>query len=347
MGHDDELRTIFFRDGRVMMIDQTALPLLYRMHACETVDCLIEAIGMLRVRGAPALGAAGAYGVLLSALEHKDEERETFYRRVAEDGERLARARPTAVNLSWGVNAQLALLDPAMGPIEMIARLEDNAERIAEADVANNRRIGRNGAHLIDEGDAILTHCNAGALACVGYGTALGVVRAAHEDGKDIHVYVDETRPLCQGARLTAWELVRDKIPATLVTDNMAGSLMQAGKVDKVVVGADRISAKGDVANKIGTYSLAVLARHHGIPLIVAAPVSTIDFSCAGPDDIPIEERDGNEVRFCCGVQIAPMEVGTYNPAFDITPASLVDAIVTENGVARPPNERSLRALKS
>jgi methylthioribose-1-phosphate isomerase len=285
--------------------------------------------------------------VLLSALEHKDEERETFYRRVAEDGERLARARPTAVNLSWGVNAQLALLDPAMGPTEMIARLEDNAERIAEADVANNRRIGRNGAHLIDEGDAILTHCNAGALACVGYGTALGVVRAAHEDGKDIHVYVDETRPLCQGARLTAWELVRDKIPATLVTDNMAGSLMQAGKVDKVVVGADRISAKGDVANKIGTYSLAVLARHHGIPLIVAAPVSTIDFSCAGPDDIPIEERDGNEVRFCCGVQIAPMEVGTYNPAFDITPASLVDAIVTENGVARPPNERSLRALKS
>jgi len=340
------LRTIFFEDEKVKMIDQTLLPLTYRLHACATVDCLIEAIQMLRVRGAPALGAAGAYGVALSAIEHRKEPQELFYRHVVEDCARLARARPTAINLSWGVNEQRALLDHQEGPEETIERLVEHAKRIAETDVQNNKSIGRHGARLIEDGDSILTHCNAGALACVGYGTALGIVRWAHGEGKRIHVYVDETRPLCQGARLTAWELVREGIPATLVTDNMAGSLMRAGRVDKVVVGADRITAHGDVANKIGTYSLAVLAHHHGIPLIVAAPVSTIDFSCTALEDIPIEERDADEVRYCCGVQVAPSGVAAYNPAFDVTPASLVDSIVTENGIARPPDKRSLGALK-
>jgi methylthioribose-1-phosphate isomerase len=217
---------------------------------------------------------------------------------------------------------------------------------MAEKDIEDNMAIGRHGSTLIDDGDGVLTHCNAGALACVDYGTALGVIRSAWGQGKRIHVYMDETRPLCQGSRLTAWEMVQERIPATLITDNMAGHLMASGKVQKVVVGADRITASGDVANKIGTYGVAVLARHHRIPLIVAAPVSTIDFGISAGEEIPIEMRSRDEIVWWQGVQNAPEDVDVYNPAFDVTPSELVSAIVTEKGIALPPYTASLAAFK-
>jgi methylthioribose-1-phosphate isomerase len=283
------------------------------MLECRSVEELCAAITGLAVRGAPALGAAGAMGVALAAATGEP---------LAEAARRLTSTRPTAANLAWGVERALASSDPA-----------EEAVRIAAEDVARNRRLGAHGAALLPEEARVLTHCNAGSLACVGYGTALGVVRAAHESGRRPSVWVDETRPVLQGGRLTAWELQRLGIPCTLVADAMAGSLMAGAEVDAVLVGADRIAANGDVANKIGTYPLAVLARHHGIPFYVAAPLSTFDPECADGAQIPIERRDADEVAVVAGQRLAPAGVQVENRAFDVTPGQLVTAYVTEEGV--------------
>jgi methylthioribose-1-phosphate isomerase len=317
----------------VRVIDQRALPARVRFLNCRSVDALCDAISSLAVRGAPALGAAGAYGVALAAHTLPTK------RQVRAAAARIARTRPTAVNLSWGVQHALAAYE-ADGAAGALAR----AEQIAADDVACNRALGSHGAGLVPLDGTVLTHCNAGALACVGYGTALGIVRAASEQRRRPRVLVDETRPLLQGARLTMWELDRLGIDATLSPDSAAPSLMARGEVDVVIVGADRVAANGDVANKIGTYGVALAARHHGVPFYVAAPTATIDLATASGDDIVIEERDAAEVTHLGGVALAPAGAAARNPAFDVTPARLVTAIVTEVGVARPPYRRSLPA---
>ena len=328
--------TVEWRRGRVRLIDQRALPGRLRFVDCRDVRELCDAIRDLVVRGAPALGAAGAFGVALAART------EPSPRAVRAAARRLASARPTAVNLGWGVARALEAWERGGAP----AALEE-ARRIAADDVARNRRLGAHGAGLVPPDARVLTHCNAGSLATVGYGTALGVVRAAAEAGRGVRVWVDETRPVLQGARLTAWELERLGIHCTVVPDAMAGSLMAAGEVDLVVVGADRIAANGDVANKIGTYPLAVLARHHDVPFLVAAPTSTIDLATPTGADIPIEHRPATEVLELGGARVVPRGVAAANRAFDVTPARLVTAIVTEQGVLRPPYRRSLRAAVS
>jgi methylthioribose-1-phosphate isomerase len=308
--------TIEWRDGCVRMIDQRLLPGRLAFIEARTVEELCDAICSLAVRGAPALGVAGAMGVALASVTGEP---------VEESAARIVATRPTAVNLAWGVARGLAAGDPVA-----------EAVRLAADDVARNRRLGAHGAALVPEGGRVLTHCNAGALACAGYGTALGVIRAAAEAGRRPSVWVDETRPVLQGARLTAWELDRLGIPATLVADVMAASLMAAGEVDCVVVGADRIAANGDVANKVGTYGLAVLARHHGVPFYVAAPMSTVDVNCPTGADIPIERRSPEEVVSIGGHAMAPAGIAVENRAFDVTPAALITAIVTEEGVFSP-----------
>ena len=295
------------------------LPERLELVEATTVGELCQLITTMAIRGAPALGAAGAMGVALAAVRGEP---------VAGAAARIKATRPTAVNLAWGVDRALAAADPVA-----------EAQAIADEDVERNRAIGAHGADLVPAGGRVLTHCNAGSLACVGYGTAIGVIRAAHERGRRPSVWVDETRPVLQGARLTAWELQRLGIPCTLVADVMAASLMAAGEVDLVVVGADRIAANGDVANKIGTYGLAVLARHHGIPFYVAAPTSTFDPDCPNGAAIPVERRDGEEVAVMGERRIAPPGVAVDNRAFDVTPAALVTGYVTEDGVrptARP-----------
>ena len=309
--------TIEWRDGCVRMIDQRRLPGELTFVEARTVDELCDAVRTLAIRGAPALGVAGAMGMALAAVTGELPD--------AAAGRILA-TRPTAVNLAWGVARGLEAADPVA-----------EAVRLAADDVDRNRRLGAHGAPLLPIDGRVLTHCNAGALACAGYGTALGVIRAAHETGRRPSVWVDETRPVLQGARLTAWELDRLGIPATLVADVMAGSLMAGGDVDCVVVGADRIAANGDVANKVGTYGLAVLAAHHGIPFYVAAPMSTVDRNCPTGAGIPIERRSGDEVTSFGGVVTAPEGFAAENRAFDVTPAALVTAIITEDGVVRPP----------
>jgi methylthioribose-1-phosphate isomerase len=326
--------TVEWRRGRLRLIDQRALPGRLRFVECSTVADVVRAIRDLTVRGAPAIGAAGAYGVALGAA---GGEKPAAVRRAAK---RLRDARPTAVNLAWGVDRVLAAY-VARGAEGALAE----AHAVAAEDVAANRALGRAGADLLPEGARVLTHCNAGALACVRYGTALGIVRAAAEAGKHPHVWVDETRPVLQGARLTAWELDRLGIDHTLVADVAAGSLMAAGDVDVVVVGADRVAANGDVANKIGTYPLAVLARHHAIPFLVAAPTATIDLATADGPSIRVEQRDAGEVTHFRGTRTAPRATRAHNPAFDVTPAALVTAIVTERGIVRPPLGSNLRAL--
>jgi len=313
--HDDDPipASISWRGDHVTVIDQRLLPHELRMADAHTVDDLCHLIRTLAVRGAPALGAAGAMGIALALVTGED---------LDDAAARLVATRPTAVNLAWGVDRARVADDPVA-----------EACRIAADDVAANRQLGSFGAALLDPGSRVLTHCNAGSLACVGYGTALGVVRAAHEQGRHPTVWVDETRPVLQGARLTAWELGRLNIPCTIVPDVMAASLMASGDVDVVVVGADRITANGDVANKIGTYGLAVLANYHGVPFYVAAPLNTIDASMAHGDAITIEQRDADEVLHIAGSSIAPDGARAANRAFDVTPAGLVDAYITEVGV--------------
>ncbi|MCL6649946.1 MAG: S-methyl-5-thioribose-1-phosphate isomerase [Chloroflexi bacterium] len=328
-------RTVSWRDGRIRLIDQTRLPQEVVWLEIADEATLAEAIRRLQVRGAPAIGAAAAFGLALAANASPATTLEALRADLAAAAARLRVTRPTAVNLFWAIDRVLAV--EASTVAELRAAVLAEAERIAQEDIAACQAIGRYGAALLPAAASILTHCNAGALATVDYGTALGVVRAGWEQGKVRHVFVDETRPLLQGARLTAWELAADGIPLTLITDSMAGYFFQCGAIDAVVVGADRIAANGDVANKIGTYTLAVLAREHGIPFYVAAPTSTIDLNTPSGAAIPIEERDPNEVTTIAGQRVAPAGVPAANPAFDVTPARYLSAIITETGVLRPP----------
>jgi len=346
----DEIRTLYWQDNAVVMIDQKALPLIERTITCRDYADVITAINDLTVRGAPAIGVAAAMGIALGALRiasvSPDDFRSEFYGIC----DRFAQTRPTARNLFWAIERmkrRFGDLTAGQGaPIEVIREaLVAEAVKIGEEDVASNRRMGLSGSTLIKDGDRILTHCNAGALATAGYGTALGVIRAAWGKGKKLHVYVDETRPVLQGARLTAWELMKEGIPATLITDSMAGFLMQQGKVDLVLTGADRIAANGDAANKIGTYSLAVLARENNIPFYIAAPRSTIDLSIPSGGDIPIEERNSDEITTVGGSRIAPVNMPVLNPAFDVTPHRYITAIITETGLVRPPFAVNLPGL--
>jgi methylthioribose-1-phosphate isomerase len=322
-----------------VLLDQTRLPSEEVERRYARWEDVAEAIRSLVVRGAPAIGVAAAFGLILAARQSAATTFDELFADLESASKGLAATRPTAVNLFWALErmrrAALAARSRPLG--EVRARLAAEAQAILDEDIAANRAIGTHGAGLVPPGARILTHCNAGALATAGYGTALGVVRAAHAQGRVALVWVDETRPVMQGSRLTAWECLRDGIPHRLVADVVAASLMARGEVDLVVTGADRIAANGDTANKIGTYALAVLARHHGVPFYIAAPFSTIDPALASGREIPIEERDPAEVRRVAGRPTAPEGSPVYNPAFDVTPAALITAIVTERGVVRPP----------
>ncbi|WP_161820936.1 S-methyl-5-thioribose-1-phosphate isomerase [Sporotomaculum syntrophicum] len=341
------METMRWVDGCLEILDQTLLPGKTEYIKCEHYTTICDAIRRLSVRGAPAIGAAAAYGLALGAASLSPAGKAEFVSAIEQIARELCDTRPTAINLQWAVDRMLQLLhEQTTDSVEVLKEtLLAAAHAIYREDLASNRRIGEFGEKLIPPNVSILTHCNAGALATAGFGTALGVIRAAHQAGKNIHVYADETRPLLQGARLTAWELMQDNIPVTLLTDNMAGYLMACGKVDLVIVGADRITANGDVANKIGTYSVAVLAKEHGLPFYVAAPMSTFDLNLAGGQEIPIENRDEREVTHFAGHPVAPAGVKVWNPAFDVTPHPLVTAIITDRGVARPPYTKTLPAL--
>ena len=341
------LKAIVWEKGKLSLLNQTLLPVKNQTVTCKTYEDVAEAIKTMVVRGAPAIGVTAAYGLVLAAQSCPDKERETMNTLLQRAKSDLMQTRPTAVNLFWALNRmeRIWLDNPESPVVEIKKMLEDEAVAIDEEDLARNKSIGRFGNELIPAKANILTHCNAGALATAGYGTALGVIRAAYADNKKIHVYVDETRPLMQGARLTAWELLEDNIPVTLIIDSTAGYLMGQQKIDLVVVGADRIAVNGDVANKIGTYSVAVLANYHGIPFYVAAPMSTFDLSMATGKGIPIEERQHDEIRKISGVSVAPEKVNVYNPAFDVTPASLITAIITDRGILKPPYKECISAL--
>ena len=337
-------KTVEWVDGALLLIDQTRLPDSLERVRCTTLGDVCHAISSMQVRGAPAIGVAAAFGVALGVAESLPSSAADALAAASRCGQALIATRPTAVNLPWAVARVIQAAAAAQTAAEVLGALVAESQRIADEDERLCRAIGRHGAELVPAGANILTHCNAVGLATVSYGTALGVIRAAHEAGNRIHVFVDETRPLLQGARLTAWELEQAGIPYTLITDNMAGHLMRLGRIDLAVVGADRITAGGDVANKIGTYSVAVLARHHGLPMYVAAPTSTIDLSFDSGASIPIEHRAPDEVRSVRGVRLAPAEAPVANPAFDVTPRELISAIITEHGVIRPPFEPGLRA---
>jgi len=338
-----------FSQRRIRILDQRRLPQEEAWLEIDSVEELARAIETLSVRGAPAIGIAAAYGCALAAMRARDMDPPRVLATVLAAAERLARTRPTAVNLFWALERMRKRAEEiAAAGGDLATELAREAEKIHAEDRIACETIGRLGAELLPSEGGVLTHCNAGALATGGIGTALGVIRAAVAAGKRIHVYADETRPLLQGARLTAWELMQDRIPVTLVCDNMAAHLMRQGRIQACVVGADRIAANGDSANKIGTYGVAVLAHHHRIPFYVAAPWSTVDLSIPDGAHIPIEERSANEVRAFQGVPSAPAGVPVANPAFDVTPAPLIQAIVTERGLARPPDlAGQLRQLSS
>jgi methylthioribose-1-phosphate isomerase len=343
------IRTIAWQDNQVVMIDQRKLPWEEIYVVCSDYRQVIEAIKTMVIRGAPAIGLAAALGAALGAQSLPQRDAGEFRRHFREICREIGSARPTAVNLTWALEGMLAKVEQASG--RGVDQLKDmlvrEARRMLAEDVASNRALGRAGQDVIRDGATILTHCNAGALATGGYGTALGVIRAARAAGKKIRVFADETRPFLQGTRLTAWELARDRIPVTLITDSMAGHFMKKGLIDVVIVGADRIAANGDAANKIGTYSVAVLAKAHRIPFYVAAPCSTIDPRIKTGEGIPIEERDEKEVTHWGGQCLAPAGINVLNPAFDVTPASYLTGIITERGLLKPPFGKSIReALK-
>ena len=342
-------RTAERTSNGVRLIDQRRLPLVEAYVELETPEDVAQAITDMVVRGAPAIGITAAFGLALGAQQAAARSGD-FNAELERLFTLMEAARPTAVNLAWAVrrmrNVAHEIGKGGGDRAGVITALEREAQAIHDEDLAACKAMGAHGATLVPESATILTHCNAGGLATAGYGTALGVIRAAVEAGKKVHVLADETRPFLQGARLTAWELMADGIETTLITDNTAGSLMQRREVDLVVVGSDRIAANGDIANKIGTYSVAVLAKENGVPFYVAAPMSTIDFDCPSGEQIPIEERDRREVSEVFGTQVAPDGVGVRNPAFDVTPARYVHAIVTERGIALPPFIESLQALR-
>ncbi|MBT5472325.1 MAG: S-methyl-5-thioribose-1-phosphate isomerase [Nitrospina sp.] len=343
------IKTIEYIDGVVRMIDQTRLPAEKEFVDCRTIEEVGNAIKTMIIRGAPAIGVAAAMGVSLGADSIEATRFEDFYRELEEKCDRLGQSRPTAVNLAWAINRmkQVTLENKSLPISELKSRLKEEALTVLTEDITTNKTMGEHGQTLVKDNSVILTHCNAGALATAGFGTALGVVRAAVNAGKNIRVLANETRPFLQGARLTTWELKEDNIPVKLITDNMCGFFMNKQEIDLVVVGADRIAANGDVANKIGTYMVAVLAKENNIPFYVAAPVSTLDLSLASGKEIPIEERSSDEVTHINQKQISPEGIEAEHPAFDITPNHLVTAIITENGIARAPFTESLKALAS
>jgi methylthioribose-1-phosphate isomerase len=343
------LPTVEWQSDAVVMVDQRKLPGQEIYVRCKTAAEVAKAIKMMVIRGAPAIGVSAAMGIALGMSKSKARGTKQFTVEFTTVCELMASTRPTAVNLFWAIERmKVAFAKGAQAgesPAELATRLVAEARAIHDEDVASCQAMGRLGASLVPDGARVLTHCNAGALATAGYGTALGVIRAAHEAGKVKEVFADETRPFLQGARLTAWELVRDGIPTTVITESMAGPLMQRGDVDFIVVGADRIAANGDVANKIGTYTVALLADAHGVPFYVAAPLSTIDLATPSGDEIPIEQRATREVSHLGSTQLTPDGASIWNPAFDVTPAKFVKGIITEKGVARAPYESSLKRL--
>jgi len=336
-----------WRDGVLELIDQRRLPATFETVRCSNATEVAAAIRDMVVRGAPAIGCAAAFGIAMEARTHAKQPRASLDRTLAAAFEQLQASRPTAVNLFWALQRMRTVLgtNPGSDGNRIAGGLETAALEIFTQDIAVNHAIGRAGAGLLPDGARIMTHCNTGALATAGHGTALGVIRTARDQGKKLSVIANETRPFLQGARLTAWELMQEKIPVTVATDSMAGHLMQQGKVDLVIVGADRIAANGDTANKIGTYTLAVLARHHNIPFYVAAPISTFDLNTPTGDKIPIEQRPAEEMTGYAGTRWAPQRVDVFNPAFDVTPATLVTALITERGVLHRPDEAGMRRL--
>ena len=341
------IQTLEWTDQGVRYIDQTKLPTEEIYVNCTTYQEVADVIRNMVVRGAPAIGVSAAMGIALGVKNSKAENVGDLKRDFDQICEVIGKTRPTAVNLFWAIKRMQQKFEPIrMRPIAQIKQtLIEEAKRMHAEDIAINQAMGKHGAALMPASGGVLTHCNAGALATAGYGTALGVIRAAVEAGKKIQVYADETRPFLQGARLTAWELVKDGIPTTVISDNMSGAMMRQGKIGAVIVGADRIAANGDVANKIGTYTVAVLAKEHGIPFYVAAPISTVDLETPDGSKIPIEQRSAAEVTHFAGKLVTPEGVSIENPAFDVTPAKYVTAIVTERGIARAPYQESLKEL--
>ena len=344
-----KFKTIEWKGDYVRILDQRKLPREVRYLECKDAASIAKAIRSMAIRGAPAIGVAAAMGIALAAKLIRSNRPEIFRKEIKKVCYQMSQTRPTAVNLFWAIDQMRKVLDqiPFDDVKRMRLKLKEKALHIYREDLEVNKKIGENGKILIQEGDGLLTHCNAGGLATAGYGTALGVIRSAWVERKKFHVYIDETRPLLQGARLTAWELVQEGIPATLITDNMAGSIMDKGEVNLVLVGADRIARNGDTANKIGTYGLAVLANYHHIPFYVAAPTSTIDLNLSSGKDIPIEERADEEVTHIEGKPISPREIKVFNPAFDVTPHRLIQGIITEKGILQKPFEKALRKIKT
>lgn len=341
------IQTLEWTDQGVRFIDQTKLPTEEVYVTCTTHEQVADVIRNMVVRGAPAIGVAAGMGIALGVKNSQAESADDLKHDFDQICEVIRQTRPTAVNLFWAIRRMQEKFERVhMRSVSQIKNtLIEEAQRMHAEDIAANQAMGRHGATLMPSSGGVLTHCNAGALATAGYGTALGVIRAAVEQGKKIHVYADETRPFLQGSRLTAWELMKDGIPTTVISDNMAGVMMKQGKIGAIVVGADRIAANGDVANKIGTYTVAVLAKEHGIPFYVAAPISTVDLECPEGSKIPIEQRNAKEVTHIAGKQMVPDGVQIENPAFDVTPAKYVSAIVTERGIAKSPYQDSLRRL--
>jgi len=340
----DAVRPIVWQDGKLQLLDQRKLPAVVEYLDLPTLDSAAEAIRDMVVRGAPAIGITAAYAVVVAARTHYQQDPGNWKQLLEPDLERLGAARPTAVNLAWAIE-QMRQVIAGIGKGDPLAALDRKAVEIHEQDIAANHEMGRLGAELIGQRCAVLTHCNTGSLATGGYGTALGVIRSGFSSGQIEKVYADETRPWLQGARLTAWELLQDGIPVTLLAEGAAASLMKQGLVDWVIVGSDRIAANGDVVNKIGTYSLAVNARHHGVKFMVVAPTSTVDMNTASGADIPIEQRPVEEVLACGGRRVAAEGANAWNPVFDVTPAELVDYIVTEKGVVAAPYVDKMRKM--
>ncbi len=341
--HHDSVRAVQWSDGTLHLIDQRKLPGETTLLPCSCVADVVTAIRDMVVRGAPAIGITAAYGVVIAARERYQASPQAWREALREDLDALGQARPTAVNLAWALARMQRCIDNVAG--DPVAALLEEARRIHEEDIAANHRMGELGASLIAPDTGVLTHCNTGSLATGGFGTALGVIRAAYAAGKLRAVFADETRPWLQGARLTAWELVQDNIPVTLLADAAAAHLLRSGQIQWVIVGSDRIAANGDVANKIGTYGLAVLARQHGVRFMVVAPTSTVDLAIAGGDQIPIEERSPEEVLNVYGQRMAATGANAWNPAFDVTPHTLIDAIVTERGVVEQPDRSKMLAM--
>ena len=341
------IKTVEYADGFVRMIDQTRLPLETKFVDCKSIGDVSHAIKNMIVRGAPAIGVSAAMGMSLGANTITTKDFDSFYAQFERMGTELSKSRPTAVNLAWAIERMknFALNNKSLDLPTLKARLKEEAIRICNEDIEANKNMGNHGQALLNDGDTVLTHCNAGALATAGFGTALGVIRAAINAGKNLRVIANETRPFLQGSRLTAWELKQDDIPVTLITDNMCGHFMKKGSVNSIIVGADRIARNGDVANKIGTYMVAVLADKHKIPFYVAAPISTLDLSLSSGSQIPIEERSAEEITTINNCRVAPERIEAAHPAFDVTPNDLVHAIVTEKGIARPPYTESLKHI--